>query len=331
MKPFSDINKQLSILKSRNLTISDDNLARNSLMRYGYYEIVNGYKTFLLDSSSDTDQYKDGATFKELIDLYDLDKNIRSAVMLATLEVELSLRTAIAYTLSEDFGVKESEYLNYKNFKQGETFEEHGRVTNERNEMLNILKGFRKRDIEPLNHYRENHNHIPPWILMKETSFGNLKHIFKLLKGPQKKKVISICYGIDIDKVSDEHTALFKDSLALINAFRNRAAHNGRIFNFKPEKYPIRYNAIFHPHNGFSEASYRKGNGKNDLYTLYKTLEMFENFNAQFNLEFYLSYHIGRHCKESPNDLTLLITEMGFPKEIMDTLIDKYYKQYQED
>lgn len=82
MKPFSDINKQLSILKSRNLTISDDNLARNSLMRYGYYEIVNGYKTFLLDSSSDTDQYKDGATFKELIDLYDLDKNIRSAVML---------------------------------------------------------------------------------------------------------------------------------------------------------------------------------------------------------------------------------------------------------
>lgn len=251
--------------------------------------------------------------------------------MLATLEVELSLRTAIAYTLSEDFGVKESEYLKYKNFKQGETFEEHGRVTNERNEMLNILKGFRKRDIEPLNHYRENHNHIPPWILMKETSFGNLKHIFKLLKGPQKKKVISICYGIDIDKVSDEHTALFKDSLALINAFRNRAAHNGRIFNFKPEKYPIRYNAIFHPHNGFSEASYRKGNGKNDLYTLYKTLEMFENFNAQFNLEFYLSYHIGRHCKESPNDLTLLITEMGFPKEIMDTLIDKYYKQYQED
>ena len=58
---------------------------------------------------------------------------------------------------------------------------------------------------------------------------------------------------------------------------------------------------------------------------------MFENFNAQFNLEFYLSYHIGRHCKESPNDLTLLIAEMGFPKEIMDTLIDRYYKQYQED
>lgn len=197
---------------------------------------MNGYKTFLLDPSSDTDRYKEGVTFTELINLYDLDKNIRSAVMLATLEVELSLRTAIAYTLSEDFGVKESEYLKYKNFKQGEKFEEHGRVTNERNEMLNILKGFRKRDIEPLNHYRENHNHIPPWILMKETSFGNLKHIFKLLKGPQKRKVISICYGIDISEVSDDHITLFKDSLALINAFRNRAAHNGRIFNFEDKK-----------------------------------------------------------------------------------------------
>jgi len=87
MKPFSDINRQLSILKSRNLTISNDYFARNSLMRYGYYEIVNGYKTFLLDHSSDTEQYKDGTTFKELIDLYDLDKSIRSAVMLAALEV----------------------------------------------------------------------------------------------------------------------------------------------------------------------------------------------------------------------------------------------------
>lgn len=130
MKPFSDINRQLSILKSRNLTISNYNLARNSLMRYGYYEIVNGYKTFLLDPSSDTDQYKDGTTFRELIDLYDLDKSIRSAVMLAALEVELSLRTAIAYTLSEDFGVLESEYLKYNNFIQGERFEDHGRVTN---------------------------------------------------------------------------------------------------------------------------------------------------------------------------------------------------------
>nr|DAQ41060.1 MAG TPA: Abi-like protein [Caudoviricetes sp.]DAY11846.1 MAG TPA: Abi-like protein [Caudoviricetes sp.] len=329
MKPFSDINRQLSILKSRNLTISNYNLARNSLMRYGYYEIVNGYKTFLLDPSSDTDQYKDGTTFRELIDLYDLDKSIRSAVMLAALEVELSLRTAIAYTLSEDFGVLESEYLKYNNFIQGERFEDHGRVTNERNEMVRILRSFLQRDIEPLNHYRNNHGHIPPWILMKETSFGNLKHIFKLLRGPQKKKVISICYGIDIGEVSDNHIALFKDSLALINAFRNRAAHNGRIFNFKPEKYPIRYNALFHPNKGFSEASYRKGNGKNDLYTLYKVLEMFENFTAQFNLEFYLSIHVGRHCNQSPNDLTLLITEMGFPKEIIETLIDKYYKQIQ--
>ena len=329
MKPFSNINKQLLILKSRNLTISNDALARNSLMRYGYYEIVNGYKSFLLDSSSGTDQYKDGTTFKELIDLYDLDKNIRSAVMLATLEIELSLRTAIAYTLSEDFGVQESDYLNYKNFKQGKTFIENGKRINERDEMLDILNGVLNRDIEPLNHYRKNHNHIPPWILMKETSFGNLKHIFKLLKGPQKRKVISICYGIDISGVSDNHVALFKDSLALINAFRNRDAHNGRIFNFKPEKYPIRYNAIFHPHNGFSQASYRKGDGKNDLYTLYKVLEMFENFTAQFNLEFYLSYHIGRHCTQSPNDLTLLITEMGFPEALMETLIDKYYKQHQ--
>lgn len=326
MKPFSNINKQLSILKSRNLTVQNDELAISSLMRYGYYEIVNGYKSFLLESTGSGDKYKNDATFIQLIRLYELDKSIRSAVMLATLEIELSLRTAIAYTLSEDFGVREQEYLNFRNFIQGESFEEHGRRTNERSAMLNILNGILNRDVEPLNHYRNNHGHIPPWILMKETSFGNLKHIFKLLKGPQKKKVISICYGINPHNVTDNHIKLFKDSLALINAFRNRAAHNGRIFNFKPEKYPIRYNNIFHPKNNFSSSSYRNGRGKNDLYTLYKVLEEFENINARFNLEFYLSYNIGRHCNDSPNDLTLLITEMGFPQPVMESLINRYYK-----
>ena len=48
MKEFKTVNEQIELLKSRNLTILDEEKARENLMLYGYYEIVNGYKDVLL-------------------------------------------------------------------------------------------------------------------------------------------------------------------------------------------------------------------------------------------------------------------------------------------
>ena len=53
-KPFKTIDEQLEILKDRNLVIDDELLARQSLSFYGYYEIVNGYKQFLLNTQAET-------------------------------------------------------------------------------------------------------------------------------------------------------------------------------------------------------------------------------------------------------------------------------------
>ncbi|HFR4577705.1 TPA: Abi family protein, partial [Streptococcus suis] len=222
MKPFADKDKQIEILDSRKLGFQNKENAKKLLMRYGYYEVVNGYKTFLLKENSDTEEYKDGETFEHLIALYELDKDIRNGVMKASLEIESSLRTAIAYTLAEDFGVHHRDYLHYRNFRQGDSIWGNGSPTNERAILLNKLNALTNKNIEPFNHYRSHHGHIPPWILLKETTFGNLKHLFKLLKGPQKDKVIAICYGIEISEVTDDKKSLFKDSLSVINSFRNR-------------------------------------------------------------------------------------------------------------
>ena len=283
MKPFADKNKQIDILKSRDLTFLDENKAKRVLMRYGYYEVVNGYKMFLLEEDCTKERYKSGATFEHLTALYELDKSIRNGVIQASLEIELSLRTAISYTLAEDFGVEQRQYLYYKNFRQGDTIWSDSQPTNERAILLNKLIHLGNRNIEPLNHYRTNHGHIPPWILLKESTFGNLKYIFKLLKGPQKDKVISICYGIDISDVTDNLRSLFKDTLYVVNSFRNRAAQ------------------------------YRIGLGQSDLYTLSKILDYFDNKKAKINLDVYISYSIKKHCENYVEDLELLANEMNYP------------------
>ena len=305
MKPFADETKQIDILKSRKLVFLDENKAKRVLKRYGYYEVVNGYKMFLLDDDNTKERYKLGATFEHLTSLYELDKSIRNGVIQASLEIELSLRTAIAYTLAEDFGVEERQYLYYRNFRQGDTTWSNGHPTNERAILLNKLDHILSRNIEPLNHYRNNHGHIPPWILLKESTFGNLKYIFKLLKGPQKDKVISICYGIEISDVTDDLKALFKDTLSVVNSFRNRSAHSGRIFNFKSSIHKIGYNRTFHNEINITEANYRRGLGQSDLYTLSKILNYFDNKTAKINLDFNISYPINKHWENYQEDLEL--------------------------
>lgn len=111
LKPFKTIDEQLDILRERNLIIDNELGARSALLSYGYYEIVNGYKTFLLDPSKENEQFQENETFTHLLSLYELDKSIRNGVMEATLEVENTLRTAIAYTIAEKFGAEESLYL----------------------------------------------------------------------------------------------------------------------------------------------------------------------------------------------------------------------------
>ena len=321
MKPFADKNKQIDILKSRDLTFLDENKAKRVLMRYGYYEVVNGYKMFLLEEDSTKERYKSGATFEHLTSLYELDKSIRNGVIQASLEIELSLRTAIAYTLAEDFGVEQRQYLHYQNFRQGYTTWSNGHPTNERAILLDKLNHILTRNIEPLNHYRSNH--VPPWILLKETTFGNLKYIFKLLKGPQKDKVISICYGIDISDVTDDFKSLFKDTLSVVNSFRNRAAHSGRIFNFKSTIHQIGYNKTFHNEIKITPAQYRRGLGQSDLYTLSKILSYFENGMAKINLDFYISYPIKKHCEIYKEDLELLANEMNYPLDELKQELEK--------
>ncbi|WP_206424107.1 hypothetical protein [Vaginisenegalia massiliensis] len=50
-KPFKTIDEQIEILTSRKLIIKNEDAAKESLMRFGYYEIINGYKNpFLLAS-----------------------------------------------------------------------------------------------------------------------------------------------------------------------------------------------------------------------------------------------------------------------------------------
>lgn len=323
MKKFKNINEQIDLLKSRNLSIVDETTAKENLMLYGYYEIVNGYKDVLLEEK---ELFKEGETFEHLFSLYDLDSNLRNIILNATLEFETVFKAALAYTIAEKYGVQESEYLQRNNYSGRDYFRKNGNIVYHLDILLEKFNNIKDGDNQPFKHYREIHNHIPPWILFKGATFGNMYYFFREQKSEIKNKVISIIFNVSTEKVNggNELKQLFSDGLSLIYRFRNRTAHSGRIYNYKSEKSKIRFNNIFHDYLGINAKSYRLGYCINDLYTLTRLYNFFSK-NLSVRLNVGVSFYLKKHLEGYPNDKKYLLSEMGVPKHLLDSDIDEIF------
>lgn len=107
-------NKQLiEYLISKNVTIDNKEQALKNIEKYSYYSIVNGYKSVFKDEDNN---YKPNVTFEEIFALYEFDKNIKAIFLKFTLEIEVIIKSLIANTLAEKYGVQ--DYLKIENFDE---------------------------------------------------------------------------------------------------------------------------------------------------------------------------------------------------------------------
>lgn len=323
MKDFRTLDEQISILKNRNLRFLDEEAAKRNLIRYGYYEIVNGYKEFLLDKNNQSkeDYFIDGAKFEHLFAIYELDKQLKNAVLQSTLDFELTLKTALAYSISEHYGYIESDYLNRKNYNLGNYDKKYCKY--ELDKLFDKFTLILKSDVEPYKHYREFHKHIPPWILLKGCNMGNVKYFYNLQKSTIKTQVTSILLGVPenyITQINDTKNFI-GNLINLVYKFRNQAAHNGRIYNYKTSKqFSFSYSELFHQSEMFNITKYEfdKGYGKNDLYTLLMALSLLNNLHPYISLSAWLILTIDKHLKLYPEDKAFLLDSIGVPPSIVD-------------
>ncbi len=328
MKPFKTIDEQIALLKSRGLVFKNEEVAKVNLLSFGYYEIVNGYKDILLEEG---DTFQDGETFEHLLRLYYFDKSIKYAVLLATLEVELLLRTALAYSIAETYGSDESEYLIRKNYRQGKKYRgNRGQTFYTIDKMFSKFDKIKNDNTQPYRHYRETHNNIPPWILLKGATFGNLIHFLKIQKGAVKDKVYCILSGLRVEIISDRNTGmknLLQNVLDLSHQFRNRAAHGGRMYNFRAKNCFVQYNKDFHKLMMINEEEHKQGQGTGDIFTLLTALKFLHNVTQQEILLETIMRAIGDHIDLYPNDFEPMMNAMGIPTVIYDAYLGIYDRE----
>ncbi len=165
-KPFLSYTEQIKRLKEKyQLTIKNDEFAFHALSTISYYDLINGYKECMMVD----DIFKPDISIEYLYLFYLFDKSFQNIIFKHSLFIENAFKTSLAYILGKNFGVSIDEYLSNKNF----LYSYKGilyiyRVKEE------IEKGYTRYDKnhhpyytqQPTKHYMENHNHVPPWILM---------------------------------------------------------------------------------------------------------------------------------------------------------------------
>ena len=310
-KHFTTFEEQIQILSDRGLLFHSKETAIQALKRYGYYNIINGYKdSYITIDDNGNERYKEGVSFEQIYSLYCMDRYVRNAILDSTLDVEDMLRNALAHTIAESFGEEESAYMNAENYHSG--IKRKSRFKRD-----DILKKFQKilsdNDQEPIKYYRNNYGNVPPWIMLKGASFGNLVNFTKLQKGPQKNRVLSLLSGLPAETIGSiqEVKDLLMDTLFVCLDYRNTAAHGWRIYNYESSS-TFRYSRILHSRLGISEADYRHGKGKTGITTLHSALSFLDNHSPAVSLQAGANVAIEEHCETYPEDLKCLQDYINF-------------------
>ena len=315
-KPYISIEDQISLLKKRNLLISDEESAKKRLTRYGYYAIINGFKDpFMVDPNNDAKGFKTGITFDHIFDLFQFDREIRHTVANSLEVFEENLSEVVAHTIAKNISDDQDKYTQRKRYNAGKSYIYRNRTCYPIDTTIRILNKIIVSDKQPMKHYREKHGNVPPWISVKNLTFGELIWLFTLLKKADKTETISKMTGLDATIVEghinqSKLKPMFHELLLLYLAYRNNASHNGRMYNFCPKKYQLTYNNYLHPTIGVSPADYRLKKGRNRIGVLIRTLRIFENFTPRIILEVGVHFSLKRYLKLHPEDKSYLLSEM---------------------
>lgn len=261
-KPFKTHRQQLSILRSRNLSIPDGSKAIRILKKEGYYNIINGYKEIFLDPNLTTqhgiDYYKQDSSFEQIYALYDFDRNLRAIVLKYILKMETSLKTKVAYYFSQEFK-QNFNYLDMNNFDSSNP----QKITKLISRLSNVITNNAEQKDQggQFYHYLDKHKELPMWVLVKKMTLGETIHFYNALKNSTKSSIISELiseyeksYKFKINIMPNQQEEFISNMFAFINQFRNICAHEERLYNtlLKNRSKKIPKITLFHKSNALT-------------------------------------------------------------------------------
>lgn len=304
-KVFKNLDEQIEILKDKGLIINDIENTKEVLLRENYFFIM-GYRHLFLRHDSSR-KFIDGTTFDELYSLFVFDRMFRNIIFKNILIVENNYKSIFSYTLSRNYGYKERDYLNVKNFDNDKS---RSRQINDLIRKVKRQFSVNGRQHGATSHYMDNYGYIPLWIGVKVISFGLMSEMFSILK-PMDKSSIASVYKIEPDEM--------EMYLPILANYRNLCAHEDIVFNHFTQRIipDTKYHSMLQIDKTNNEYIY----GKNDIFALIiilKRLLTKVDFKMMMNE---INYEFDRLCgKLHVIKIDDVINAMGFPPNYKDIM-----------
>ena len=213
-KPYTNSHNLVALLQSRGLAIADSIKAERYLEYIGYYRL-SAYMYPLLRMPKELHQYKQGASFNQVMTLYRFDKKLRMFIFNEIEKIEVAVRSAIVNTGSELIG-------NPFWMTEGANFTNQGKFVH----TMSLIDAEINRSREDfIVHFKQTYSdtYPPAWILAEVLPFGVMTNIYSNIKMPRVKKSIAQKFGLQV--------APFESWLTIVTLTRNSCCHHARVWN----------------------------------------------------------------------------------------------------
>ncbi len=205
----STIDEQIAKLKQRGCVIEDTEYARETLKHINYFRLVNYFEPFQINKK----RYQEGTSFNKIMRIYDFDRKLRSILIAALEEVEISLRAVISNYHALKYGA-----LGYLN---ASSFDFHHNHNSFMSKIRHLVE--QNEDREFVRHYNNKYQGaFPLWVVTELFSFGTLAFFYKDMHNADKKQIA--------DKYFDCGSSDLDNWIFCLNELRNFCAHYNRLY-----------------------------------------------------------------------------------------------------
>ena len=181
------IDQHIQQLQQRGLVIEDKNEAIQWLKNVSYYRLAGYWWSMQSDKVLHT--FKQNSQFKDVISLYNFDRDLRILLFDVIEKIEISLRTKLIYHLSHEFGAWWFQNVNL--FSDTQAFVKT--LSSIQQELERSKDTFIK---EHNKKYKDDLRFPPAWKTLELTSFGSLSKLYGNLKNTiHSKDTIAVEFG----------------------------------------------------------------------------------------------------------------------------------------
>lgn len=216
------IDKQLDLLKSRGMTIGNEEKVKETLLDIGYYRL--GFYWFPFEESFPRKEkrehkFKVGTKFESVIQLYYFDFDVRNIFLRYISRIEINFRTKLIYIASNFFKDNPFWYVDGNCVKQ--TFLDS-------DEYQRALCDLDKETVITHDKMKYNRKYAPAWKAIEFMSLGIVIQLFNNVKDKNGyiRNRVATYFGLNSPNQ-------FSNYMDAIRRLRNSCAHGKVIFDYK--------------------------------------------------------------------------------------------------